>query len=209
MEDGSKIVLRRFAVRLKAAALSLAFCCCALAPALAVEATPSPPSLQAEADRAMEFLFAMTHADQVLKESMVEAAESELAKAIVVSALADTRELRGVLAASVSAQISAADLQAVDAFVQSGTGQVLSGIFVASADSAETAAAVDKLPQAQQEQILAFIASTPMANLVAALESEQTVQAAREWGEKIGCQYFKQRPELYDPAILQSAGKCQ
>lgn len=205
----SKIDPRRFALRLKAAALSLAFCCCALAPALAVQAPPTPPSVSAEADRAMEFLFAMTRADQLVRESMVEAAESEMAKGIATSAQADPGELRRLLAAAVASQISDADIRAVDAFLQSGTGQVLSGIFLASVDDAQTEAALGKLPPAQQEQISAFIVSPPMTNLIAALGSEKAMQAARDWGVKITCDYVSAHPELYDPGTLERIGECQ
>jgi hypothetical protein len=204
MKIGSKLGPQRFGLRLQAAALSLVFCYCALAPALAVEAPPTPPSVPA-----IEFLFAMTRADQLLRESMVEAAESEMAKDIAVAALADTGEVRRLFGAAVASQISDADLRAVDAFVQSESGQVLKGIFLASVDNAQIEAAMGKLSPAQQEQINTFIVSPPMNNLIAALGSEKTMQAARDWGVKITCDYVVAHPELYGPGAFERIGECQ
>ena len=209
MKIGSMIDPRRFALWLKVATLPLVLCCCALASALAVEAPPTPPSVPTEIDRAMEFLFAMTHADQLLRENMVEAAESEMAKDIAVAALADTGEVRRLFGTAVASQISDADLRAVDAFVQSGSGQALKGIFLASVDSAQIEAAMDKLSPVQQEQINTFIDSPPMNNLIAALGSEKTMQAARDWGVKITCDYVAAHPELYDPGAVERIGECQ
>jgi hypothetical protein len=200
---------QRLVLRLQAMALSLAFCCCALAPALAVEAPATPPEVSTEVDRAMEFLFAMTRADQLLRESMVEAADSERAKEIAIAALADTSELRRLFGAAVASQISAADLRAVDTFLQSEPGQVLKGIFLASVDDAQIVAAMNRLSPAQQEQINTFIVGAPMSNLIAALGSEQTMQAARDWGVKITCDHVAAHPELYDPGAFERIGECK
>lgn len=209
MKTRSRFGSQRLVLRMQAVVLSLAFCCCALAPVLAAEAPPAPPEVSAEIDRAMEFLFAMTRADQLLRESMVEAADSERAKEIAIAALADTSELRRLFGAAVASQISAADLHAVDTFLQSGPGQVLRGIFLASVDDAQIEAAMGRLPPAQQEQINTFIVSTPMNNLIAALGSEKTMQVARDWGVKITCDHVAAHPELYDPGAFERIGECK